>query len=78
MATRLIFRPLGRSLKPLVESAQSKAQFTGSTRTAQDHSKTQTTPPQEKYTHFGYENVREDEKQQRGTLSLFPVYNQKL
>jgi 2-methoxy-6-polyprenyl-1,4-benzoquinol methylase len=69
MATKLAWRPLLRSAKLKPASLQAQPSFSSSVRQAQDTSKAQSSN-HERYTHFGYENVKEEEKASKGMLSL--------
>jgi hypothetical protein len=65
MASRSLCRAFLRPVRRCVPSAQLKASFSSSISQAQEASNTQQAK-QEKYTHFGYENVKEEEKEIKG------------
>lgn len=69
MATKLLWRQSLRSAKLRPASSQAKVYFSSSTGLAQEGSKTEQSN-HERYTHFGYENVREEEKASKGMIPL--------
>lgn len=65
MATKQSLRPLLRSANLSKISYCARVSFSTSIHRQQEAPKAQS-PGQDKYTHFGYEDVREEEKQKRG------------